>query len=49
MTEVKKTVKISRENYRRLIKLMSKIMSERGEKVSIDEALKYLFEKAAVE
>lgn len=40
------SIKISMENYRRMIKIMSRMMDEEGRKISMDEIMEYLFEKA---
>ncbi len=42
---VSKTIKISEETYRRLVELAGKLQAERGEPVSIEDAIRYLLKR----
>ncbi len=42
---VAKSIKLSDETYRRLVELAGKLQAERGEPVSIEEAIRYLMKK----
>jgi len=42
---VAKSIKLSEETYRRLVELAGKLQAERGEPVSVEEAIKYLMKR----
>ncbi len=42
---VAKSIKLSEETYRKLVELAGKLQAERGEPVSIEEAIRYLMRR----